>query len=222
MAGDDPDCQNVSFVRNYWSDNHSHCSLRSVPGRRRGVWERNHGLHSCVRCPRLPSRQNVVSPRFCLRQNTSGCSKSLRAGARDLLDLNVDEVPSRPENPPVISIFQPNLPLQGATPGPRLQPVQRFPRRPSLPQSKVKKLWWSLTCWSAAHPLLCGGGCLQQWPNIIQFSFSQDEPKDGSNNFLLLDPIPTLPTGPTSKGNLVILWFLRWQFLYRRLVRSAP
>ena len=104
MAGDDPDCQNVSFVRNYWSDNHSHCSLRSVPGRRRGVWKRNHGLHSCVRRPRLPSRQNVVSPRFCVRQNTSGHSKSLRAGARYGLKMSmkIKNNPCKKENFPLI------------------------------------------------------------------------------------------------------------------------
>jgi hypothetical protein len=48
-----------------------------------------------------------------MQPNTSSHSKSLRARASDLLNTNGDEVPSRPENPPVIPLLQPYLPLQG-------------------------------------------------------------------------------------------------------------
>ena len=53
--------------------------------------------------------------------------------------------------------------------------------------------------------------CRRMFATMTKYNpiLSQEEPKDDTNNFLLLDPIPTLPTGPTSKGNLVILWFLR-------------
>lgn len=75
----------------------------------------------------------------------------------DLLHPDRYQVPSCPENSSILSILHTYLPLQGAPPGPWLQPVQGLPGGPPLPQRPLQGDR-PLPCGRPAHLWSCPGG----------------------------------------------------------------
>ena len=68
--------------------------------------------------------------------------------------------------------------------------------------------------------IAAAGQCLEMTQLKFVHIFPQVQPKDEMNNLLLLAPLPTLPTGPSSKGNLALPQLLVLILHHCRLVRS--